>query len=79
MPLPGETDSHGALSEAVQLSVPPPEFATLNVLAAGEEPPSAPENDSDAGDTDSAGDTGAEQVTGLAISVCSSVEESARL
>src|ERR1700755_2874974 len=59
VPLPGVTVNHGALSDAVQLSVPPPAFATLSVLAAGLAPPAVPRNDRLDGLTESTGGEGA--------------------
>ncbi len=66
VPLPGETDSHGTPSEADQLSVPAPVFATSIVFAAGEAPPEVPLKDSAAGDTESTGGGGSTtNVTGI--------------
>ncbi len=62
VPLLGETDSHGALSEALQLSVPPPVLETPNVFAAGEAPPCTLLKASEAGDTDRAGGAGGSTV-----------------
>ncbi len=58
VPLPGEIDSHGALSDAVQLSVPPPVLATVSVLDAGSGPSATALKDSEAGDTARAGGGG---------------------
>src|SRR6185312_13919325 len=59
LPLAGETASQLALSEAVQLSVPPPALDTLSVLAAGLAPSCVPLNDRLAGLTARVGGDGA--------------------
>jgi hypothetical protein len=67
------SDSHGTVSEALHDRDP---AATSSVFAAGD----APLNESDAGVTDRVGTGGGpEQVTGLAMSACSSAADSARL
>jgi hypothetical protein len=43
VPDDGERINHPAVSLAVQASVPPPVFETLNVLGAGLAPPAVPE------------------------------------
>ena len=51
LPLPGETDSHGASSLTVKLSVPPPVLLTATSLEAGLAPPSGAEKVRLAGET----------------------------
>ena len=67
------SDSHGAVSDAVQLADP---LATVSVLAAGSAPPATPLNDSDDGVTVN---VGPEHVTGAAMSAWISPAGSARL
>ena len=59
VPLAGVSESHGALSEAVQFRVPPPAFDTSSVFAAGLEPPCEALNDRFAGVAARAGGWGA--------------------
>ena len=63
VPLPGDTLSHVALSDAVQSIEPPPVLDTESVFAAGLAPPAVAENDSVAGETDSAGGAGGSTVS----------------
>ena len=65
VPDAGVTDSHGASSEAVKESVPPPLLATLSVLDAGLVPPAVAEKDRLAGVTESAGAAATVSVTGI--------------
>ena len=65
VPDAGVTDSHGASSDAVKESVPPPVFVTLSVLVAGLAPPAVAENDRLAGDTEIAGAAATVRVTGI--------------
>ena len=55
VPLAGDRPSQLALSEAVQLMLPPPVLLTDSVLAAGFGPPAVPLNDRLVGLTDSDG------------------------
>jgi hypothetical protein len=56
------------LSAAVQLSVPPPEFETFTVWAAGLDAPAVPANDRLVGDTASTGVAGfTVSVTGIVL------------
>ena len=55
VPDAGVTDSHGALSEALNDSVPEPVLATARFCAAGLAPPTVAENDRLAGVTESTG------------------------
>src|SRR3954453_16425666 len=69
VPLAGDTVSQLALSDPVQSMDPPPVFETDSVLAAGLGPPATAENDSEAGETDSAGGVGGSKVsvTGIVL------------
>src|SRR5690242_1910160 len=59
VPLAGDTLSHGAPSETLQSSVPPPAFAMVNDCALGSAAPAVLLNDRLVGLTDSSGGVGA--------------------
>ena len=67
VPLAGVTASQGWLSDAVKLRLPPPEFVTFTVWAAGFVPPWVPLKVRLAGATASTG------VAGFTVSVTSTV------
>ena len=76
VPLAGDTESHGASSDALKASDPPPSLATLSVLAAGWAPPATAENASEPGAT--ASRAGSPGPTGRVTSAATSAAVSAR-
>ena len=69
VPLPGDTLSQLALSDAVQLIEPPPELATASDLAAGLAPPAVALNDRLAGLTESVGGDGTPPLLNTTVAI----------